>query len=130
MSRTFRAAAVFVALLAVLLALLVVVGRWEERRHARSENRGIARIRALVGPLDRADAYRIEPGLFNCLLFRRGGNRYALELCFDRQGRVVEAIDRRRYPPTIASLREDHGAAKTRVDPAQVTAILTRLGAF
>jgi hypothetical protein len=115
-----------------LLAALVVVGRWEARRHARDENARIARIRALVGPLDhpKPDAYRVNigPGL-DCLLWGRNGFPYALELCFTSDGRVAEAIDRRAGGPHIASLREDPGRATTRIDPKLARRLLRRLGA-
>jgi hypothetical protein len=115
-----------------LLGGLVAVGRWEARRHARDENGRIARIRAVVGELDRPrpDAFRVNVGFgFDCLLWRRRGNPYALELCFTRDGKVVEAIDRRYGDPRIASLREDPGRATTRVDPDLARRLLRALGA-
>ncbi|MDX6509649.1 MAG: hypothetical protein QOG81_1401, partial [Gaiellaceae bacterium] len=42
-----------VAVAIVLLGLLVVVGRWEGRRHADKQNAKILRIREAVGRLDR-----------------------------------------------------------------------------
>jgi hypothetical protein len=120
---------VVVGAVLVALAALVVVGRWEGRRHARSENRGIAEIRGLVGPLDSSslDRYRLL-AQFSCLLYGRNGNAFALELCVDRNGRVVEAIDRRnRRKPRIFSLREDPSAATVRVDRAEVDRLLRKL---
>jgi hypothetical protein len=116
---------------AALLALgaLVLVGRGEGHRHAREENRGIAEIRALVGPLDSKslDRYRLLPQ-FSCLLYARDRNPFALELCVDARGRVVEAIDRRnRRKPRIYSLREDPSAATVRVDRAEVDRLLRHL---
>ena len=124
--------AVGVVVAFALLGGLVAVGRWEARRHARNENARIARIRALVGPLDRPkpDAYRVDVGTgFDCLLWKRNGFPYALELCFTPDGRVVEAIDRRRGGPHIASLREDPGRATTRIDPELARRLLRGLGA-
>jgi hypothetical protein len=117
--------------LAALLVLggLVLVGRSEGRRHARDQNRGIAQIRALVGPLDSPslDRYRLLP-YFSCLLYERRGNPFALELCIDADGRVVEAIDRRnRRTPRIYSLREAPSAATVRVDRAEVDRLLRHL---
>jgi hypothetical protein len=120
--------AIVVAVL-VVLGVLVLVGRSEGRRHAREENRGIAGIRALVGPLDSPslDRYRLLPA-FSCLLYERHANPFALELCVDADGRVVEAIDRRnRRKPRIYSLREDPSAATVRVDRAEVDRLLRRL---
>ena len=115
-----------------LLGGLVAVGRWEARRHAHDENARIARIRALVGPLDRPkpDAFRVNVGTgFDCLLWKRRGFPYALELCFTADGRVVEAIDRRAGGPHIASLREDPGRATTQIDPSLARRLLRGLGA-
>ena len=125
-----RAALVAAAAVAVLVAL-VLVGRHEGSRHADEENRGIERIRRLVGPLDSPPPvrYRLLPK-FSCLLWKRDSNRLALELCFDGEGRVVEAIDRRSGTPRIASLREDPSAATVRVDRAEVDRLLRKLGAF
>jgi len=57
------------------------------------KNSGIAQIRALVGRLDSPslDRYRLLP-YFSGLLYKRQGNPFALELCIDAEGRVVEAI--------------------------------------
>jgi hypothetical protein len=115
----------------IVLALLVLVGRHERTRHAQSENRKIERIRRLVGPLDSPslDAFRLLPQ-FSCLLYERDGNRFALELCVDGKGRVLEAIDRRGRTPRIASLREDPSRATVRVDRAEVDRLLRKLGAL
>jgi len=124
--RPLAAAAVAVALLVVLVA----IGRHEGSSHARDENRKLEDIRRLVGPLDSPslDAFRLLPQ-FSCLLYKRDGNRFALELCVDAQGRVVEAIDRRERTPRIASLREAPQDATVRVDRAEVDRLLRKLGA-
>ncbi len=85
-----------------------------------------------VGTIDNRtlDAYRIGvDSRFDCLIYKRGADRLALELCFDGKGRLVEAIDRRSGKPRIASLREDPGASTIRVDRAEVVRLLKRLGA-
>jgi hypothetical protein len=117
------------ALLA-LLVLLVAVGRWEGARHADEAERGLAATRALIGPLDSPSlsGYRLLPGL-DCLVYRRGENPYALELCVDADGRVVETIDRRRFERRIDSLREQPEASAGRVDRALVDRLLRRMGA-
>jgi hypothetical protein len=114
------------------LGLLVFVGRWEGRHHAHSELAGMRTLLALVGPLDNSTltAYRIDvDSRFDCLIYKRGTNRLALELCFDRTGRLVETIDRRSGSPKIASLREDPSASTIHVDWAEVVKLLKRLGA-
>src|SRR6266516_6288194 len=115
------------AVAAVVLAALVPLGRWEGRRQADSQNRGIARLRAAVGRVDSPSlyGYRVLPA-FDCLVYRRDGNPYALELCVDFAGRIVEAIDRRRPTRRYYSLRFDRGAATVRVDRGEVDRLLTK----
>jgi hypothetical protein len=123
---------VFALAAVAALVALVLIGRWEGRRHARSEMAGMRQTLAAVGPLDNRTltAYRIDiDSRFDCLIYRRGTNRLALELCFDRTGRLVETIDRRSGEPKISSLREDPGASTIRVDWAEVVMLLKRLGA-
>ena len=125
-------AAVLVAVAVALLVVLVLVGRWEGRRHERSEIAGMRRVFDVVGPLDNPslDAYRIDIDFeFDCLLYRRGSDRFALELCFDRSGRLAEAIDRRGGRLRISSQREHPEASTIRVDRAEVVRLLKRLGA-
>jgi hypothetical protein len=118
---------------AAALGLAALVGRWEGHRHEHAEISSMRRIRHLVGPLDNRslDAYRIDVDFtFDCLLYRRRANPYALELCFDRSGHLAEAIDRRgRGNPKIATLREHPSASTIRVDRAEVVRLLKRLGA-
>lgn len=110
-------------------ALLVGLGRWEERRRADEQNRGMASVVRLVGPLDspQLSAFRYLKS-FQCLLYRRDGNRVALELCADTDGRVVEAIDRRGDSPRIWSLRDDPTASTVRIDRALLDRQLLRMG--
>lgn len=120
-----------VAVLAVLVLLaLIPIGRWEGRRHASHELAGIRGVLAAIGPYDQQalDAYRVGvgPGL-DCLLYRRGSNPFALELCFDPAGRVVEAIDRRGKSPRIWSIREQPSASNIRIDRAKLVALITRM---
>jgi hypothetical protein len=124
-----RAFAVALAALAVLGGL-VAVGRWERSRNADDQLRGMERVRALVGPLDSPSlsGYRVDPG-FDCLTYRRGANAFALELCFDADGRLVEAIDRRTTTRHISSLRSDPTASTIRVEPAEVERLLRKMGA-
>lgn len=118
------------ALVFVVLLALIPVGRWEAKRHARHELAGIRRVLAEIGPLDQAslDAYRVGvgPGM-DCLLYKRGSNPFALELCFDSEGRVIEAIDRRGSSPRISSIREDPSASTIRIDRAKALALIARM---
>jgi hypothetical protein len=124
--------ALVLAVTVAVLAGLVLVGRWEGRRHERAEIVGMRRVFNLVGSLDNPSlsAYRIDIDFqFDCLLYRRGTKRDALELCFDRSGRLAEAIDRRSDIAFFASLREHPQASTIRVDRALVVKLLKRLGA-
>jgi hypothetical protein len=118
---------VFAAMLVALL-VAIAIGRWERGRHAERQNDGIARVLASVGRLDSPtlDGFRFLVR-FQCLTYRRGSNNYALELCVDRQGRIVEAIDRRSGKPEWWSLREDPRAADQRVDRAEVERLIVKM---
>lgn len=65
---------------------------------------------------------------FQCLLYERRANPVALEVCFDADGRLVEAIDRRGDEPDIWSLRDDPMRSTIRVDRLLVDKLLVRMG--
>lgn len=119
------------AALAALLLALIPVGRWEARRHARHELAGIRKVLAAIGPYDQPelDAYRKGVGIpgLDCLIYRRGSNRFALEFCFDAAGRVVEGYDRRGTSPKIWSIREVPSSSDIRIDKPRLEALITRL---
>lgn len=122
--------AVAVVAAVVLAAVLVVVGRHEGSSQATREMRGFHVVQRLIGPLDSAtlSGFRVQPG-FDCLTYRRGSNPFALELCVDSQGRVVEAIDRRSVTRRIWSLRFDPSRSTDRVGRAEVDRLLHKMGA-
>lgn len=112
------------ALLAVcaLLAGSVAVGRWEGHRETQRIRSGILRARALAPRnLDaRANSsYRYEQG-WTCLLYRSGGKVLGVELCFDGNGRLIEAIDRRGAQPHFFSFNYDAALSPIRVPLASV----------
>jgi hypothetical protein len=120
----------------VVLALLVVVGRWERNRNAARQNARMeavyrtATAQGLDSPL--LDRYRLDLQA-DCLLYHPPGrpqDNAAYELCFDAQGRLVETIDRHTGKPQFASLREQPGLAAIRVRPAAIDRILVRRGVF
>lgn len=113
---------------AVVLAAVIGFGRWERSGEIGTENRGIERVRALVGPLDQPalSGYRVQPN-FDCLVYRRATNPFALELCADHTGRVVEAIDRRSTRRHIYSLRPDPGSATVRIDRRELDRLIARM---
>ena len=125
-----RRAAALGAVALVCLLVLIPIGRWERTRHARDEIRGMRRVLAAVRPLDNPtlDAYRVGLVRFDCLLYGRGSNPYALELCIDPKGRLVETIDRRWGTPRIWSLREDPTRSTIRINHDHVDRLLRKLG--
>src|SRR5262249_51204148 len=101
-----------VAGIVLVAGALLVVGRAERRHQVDQQLRGLAVVARLVGPLDQPQltGYRLEP-IFDCLVYRRGRNPYALELCIDKAGRLVEAIDRRGAVRHYYSLRSEPTAS-------------------
>ena len=124
-----RRALVLALAAALVLAALVPVGRWERSRRAEEQVRGLERVRAAVGPLD-SDTLKAFRYLsrFHCLLYERGANPFALELCVDVRGRLVEAIDRRGGEPAIWSLRDDPTRSTIYLDRREVDRLLHRMG--
>ena len=99
-----RLAAGVVAALAVI-ALLVAVGRWEERRAADKERAGMETVLAAIGGnvvSPSLSGYRYGPP--DCLAYHDRVMLLALQLCFDSQGRLIEAVDRRPDQPRYYSL--------------------------
>lgn len=84
---------------------------------------------AAVGPLDNPSlsAFRYLSN-FQCLVYRRGADPVALELCVDARGRLVEAIDRRSRERKIWSLRDDPTRSTILLDRAEVDRLLVRMG--
>lgn len=116
--------------LAVVLLALIPLGRWERGHAAREEMAGMRRTLALVGPLDSRSlsGFRVFPA-FDCLTYRRGTDPFALELCFDHAGRLIETIDRRTSTRHISSLREDPTRSTIRFDPDSIRGLLDKMGA-
>ncbi len=114
--------------IAVALVALAAVGAWERGRRADGESTGMRTVLQQVGPLDSEDlrGFRIFVN-FNCLVYKQGRNDFALELCVDDEGRVVEAIDRRDGTPEVWSLRDDPSRSKVIVDRAEVNRLLRRM---
>ena len=81
-----------------------------------------------IGPLDSQElrGFRIF-ARFDCLVYERGRNDFALELCIDDRGRVVEAIDRRDGTAEVWSLRDDPSRSNVVVDRGEVNRLLRRM---
>ena len=117
---------VLVALVA--LAALVPVGAWERERRADGESAGMRTVLEEVGQLDSGElhGFRIFAN-FDCLVYERSRNDFALELCVDDRGRVVEAIDRRDGTAEVWSLRDDPSRSEVVVDRGEVNRLLRRM---
>jgi hypothetical protein len=124
-----RRVAVIAGVAVLVAVLLVAIGRWERDQHADEEVRGMERVLVEIGPLDNPTlaSFRFQTD-FQCLGYRRGTNPVALEACFDADGRVVEAFDRREGEAEIWSLREDPTSSTLRRDRAEVDRLLVRMG--
>jgi hypothetical protein len=123
-----RRAALGGAVVLVLAVALVAVARWERTRHADRENGGIERVRDAVSTLEGPTlaGFRFQEE-FQCLIYRRGGRTFALELCADWDGRIIEGIDRRGDEVEIWSLREDPERARVRVDRREFERVVSTM---
>lgn len=113
---------------AALVGALALLGNLERERRADRESDGMSRVLDAVGKLDSPNLHGFRLFVhFDCLVYKRGRNGFALEVCVDDSGRVVEAIDRRNGDPSIWSLRDDPTKSSVRVDPAEVNRLLRRM---
>jgi hypothetical protein len=124
-----RRVVVLAAAVLVAAVALVAIGRWERGQRASEENAGMHTVVQEVGPIGSPSlrGFRILAN-FDCLVYRRGRVPYALELCIDDEGRLVEAIDRRSGEPHIWSLRDDPTRASVRFDRREVDRLLDMMG--
>ncbi|HEX4521409.1 MAG TPA: hypothetical protein VH063_17685 [Gaiellaceae bacterium] len=120
-----------VVALVVAIAAVAGLGRYESASASRAQVDGMKRVLATIGPRwsTAETSYRLTPG-FDCLLYRAGEDPYALELCFDQEGRVVEAIDRRGSTPKFFTLQYDPGAATLTMPRPKVLAAFAAAGAI
>lgn len=121
-----RATAVAAAFLVAATAL-VIVGRWEAQRQTASQVRGLERVRTAVGRIDSPllSAVRSSPG-YDCLNYRRGARKFALELCVDTTGKLLDASDRRGETPRVYSLRLDPSANSPVLPPEELRRALAQ----
>lgn len=119
-----RRGVIALVLVALASACLVVVGRWEQRREVAHEVRGMRAVLAAIGPLDQVGAtgYRIGPP--DCLAYPVQRNALGLQICFDRDGTIVETVDRRPHEPTYSSLAYDPSLSPLHGSPARLRALL------
>jgi hypothetical protein len=113
------------AAVVVALALLVAVGRWEEHHAARNEMTGLRSVLAAIGgDIDspRLSGYRYGPP--DCLAYYEGKFALALQLCFDSDGRLVQAVDRRPSEPRYYSLEYEPSLSTIRFPRARIDRLL------
>ncbi|HUP32567.1 MAG TPA: hypothetical protein VM184_05990 [Gaiellaceae bacterium] len=118
------------ALAAVVLAVaLVAIGRLEQRRGLeRHQHELLAVFAASGGRIDSRTVSAFRPGPPRCLFYAAGEEPYALQLCFDEEGRLVESADRRRAGrPSYATVARTPERAPVRVSPAELNALFELL---
>lgn len=84
---------------------------------------------AAVGDLSQPGptSFRAEPNL-DCLLYGMDADPFAIQLCFDARGNLVEAVDRRAAPARYWSVVTPPGEPRTRVDRKVVDRLIWVLG--
>jgi hypothetical protein len=106
---------------------LVAVGRWEERRAARKELAGMQTVLAQVGNrIDSPQLSGFRYGSPDCLAYHGADMLLEYQLCFDPQGRLVEAVDRRPLQPKYYSLEYKPALSTIRFPRTQVDSLLRR----
>jgi hypothetical protein len=121
---TRRVWAIGLAVLAAV-AVLIAVGRWEERRAARKELAGMRTVLAAIGGdivSPSLSGYRFGPP--DCLAYHDRVTLLALQLCFDSQGRLIEAVDRRPNQPRYYSLQYKPSLSTIRFPRTEIDQLL------
>jgi hypothetical protein len=119
-----RRAVVAAAGVLVVALALVAVGRRERTSERNWNLDGIRAVRLLVGArINHPLSYRVPTGLW-CFIYGSSGRPFGLELCVDRYGRLVEAVDRRGSVPRFYSVVSEPGAARQRLPPSTVNRLL------
>jgi hypothetical protein len=127
---SWRRASLLIGATIAILAVLVIVGRWERTRQIDDQAAGMRRILGLIGPLDNPTlaGFRVLPA-FDCLTYERGGNGLALEICVDSAGRVVQAIDRRTAHRRFWTLQFEPSASTDSASWSEVERLVRRMEA-
>ena len=113
---------------ALVLGALAALGRAERARWLDSQRDGIHGVLDSVGGryLVRTvsdtfdDVWR--PGV-SCIRYAEGGDPYAMQLCFDGRGRLIEAYDERSGKVVIYDLHVEPEASGLRIDPDRLLEI-------
>lgn len=116
------------ALAAVIVVAAIVcvgVGRWEKRRAVASEVAGFRTVLAAIGgriDVTSLSGWRYGPP--NCLSYHDKVQLFAYQLCFDTQGRLIQAVDRRGAQPVYYSLEYAPELSPLRFSPVLVEQLL------
>jgi hypothetical protein len=112
----------------IAAACMVAVGRWETRHFEHSETR---RMDALYQAQEgrRPTSYRLAAPI-DCLGYAHRRDPFAVELCFDAMGRLVEAVDRRGQSSKLWSVTFVPSAAPVTVPPSRLLQLFHQMGAL
>lgn len=117
-----RRTALVVAAALVLLAVLAAAGRAERAHWIDTQRAGMNDVvrtiggRYLVWSVSDVWDNVERPGI-SCLRYAYGGDPYAMQICFDPHGRVVEVYDERSGKVEIYDLHEEPSESGLRIDP-------------
>jgi hypothetical protein len=123
-----KRAALIAAGAVAALAVLAAAGRAERAHWIGTQRDGMNDVMQTIGGrfLVRtvSDVWdNIERPGISCLRYSYGGDPYAMQLCFDPHGRVVEAYDERSGKVEIYDLHEEPAESGLRIDPRQLKRI-------
>lgn len=128
-----RAVAVWVTVVSlIMIAACIPLGRWQAHRALAAEQVKIERIASLVAPVGSRPATAYRLAVYDCLLYPVGHDPYAIELCFDQRGGLVEAIDRRQlgFPPEVGTVRYEASGAPVVIPPTRLLRLFHAAGAL
>jgi hypothetical protein len=111
----------------IAAAALVIIGRWEQRRAARKELAGMQTVLAAIGNrIDSPTLSGFRYGPPDCLAYHGAEMLLEYQLCFDTQGRLVEAVDRRPLEPNYFSVEYKPSLSTIRFPRTQIDSLLRR----
>jgi hypothetical protein len=121
---TRRIAVIVVAVMAAAIAC-ILIGRWEKQRAVAKEVTGFRTVLGAIGgriDVVSLSGWRVGPP--DCLAYHDKVQLFAYQLCFDRQGRLIEAVDRRGAQPAYYSLEYEPSLSPLHFSPKLVDQLL------
>lgn len=119
-----------VAGMTLLLCIAAVAeGRWEGRNAIRVNVDNMLRIQVAEGATGTGVPFALtydSAARVTCLVYRTDVSPIGLETCYDRLGRLIEAVDRTRASAHFWSLRYDVGAGPLEINPLALTHMRTQ----